>query len=92
MEPGEPMAAAVEREVMEETGLKVECGQFIGWVERISNDHHFVIMDFYAELVGSDAPIAGDDAASVDWVPLDRLKDYDLVSGLWAFLAEHEIV
>ena len=50
VEPGETLAQALEREVAEETSLAVTCGPFIGWVERISPDYHFVIMDFWAQL------------------------------------------
>ena len=46
VEAGEPLAAAVAREVAEETGLVVTCGGLVGWVERIGADHHFVILDF----------------------------------------------
>ena len=92
VEPGETMAAATEREVMEETGLTVRCGSFIGWVERISEAYHFVILDFHAELIGSDVATAGDDAAAVDWVPLDELGERDLVAGLASFLSEHGII
>lgn len=51
VERNERVAAAVEREVAEETGLTVRCGELIGWVERIAADHHFVILDFAATLV-----------------------------------------
>lgn len=76
VEPGETLAEATEREVLEETGLAVACGTFIGWVERISGVYHFVIMDFYADLrtegIGPADASAGDDAAEVAWVPLTR--------------------
>jgi ADP-ribose pyrophosphatase YjhB (NUDIX family) len=92
VEPGETLAEAVEREVAEETGLQVVCGGLVGWVERMGPDHHFVILDFRAELVGSTRPQAGDDAADVDWVSLDRVTEIDLVDGLLDFLVEHRIV
>ncbi len=60
VEPGETLAEAVEREVAEETALAVRCGPFVGWVERIGATHHFVIMDFQAELIGTDEATAGD--------------------------------
>ena len=55
VEPGETLAAAVERELLEETALTVRCGPLLGWVERIGSAHHFVIMDFEATLVGDPA-------------------------------------
>ena len=50
VEGGELMADAVAREVMEETGLSVEPGPWVGCVERIGPDHHFVIHDYVASL------------------------------------------
>ncbi len=91
VEPGETLAEAVVREVAEETGLAVSCGPFLGWVERIDAGHHFVIMDFLAVLKQDGSPEAGDDAADVAWVPLDRLDEVDLVDGLQVFLDEHGI-
>ncbi len=91
VEPGESMTDATEREVFEETGLSVRCGPFIGWVERISADYHFVIMDFHAELTDGDELTAGDDASDAAWVPIDELDRVDLVKGLRAFLDEHGI-
>ena len=42
------MVAAVVREFREETGLVAVCGPMIGWVEQMSAEHHFVIVDFEA--------------------------------------------
>ncbi len=98
VEPGETLAAAVEREVREETGLKVDCGPFIGWVERISDDYHYLIMDFHASPApqtgeaGRPDLVAGDDAAEAVWVPLDQLGRYELVAGMAAFLVDHGII
>lgn len=92
VEGGESLEDAVEREVMEETGLRIRCGRFVGWVERIGVDYHFVIMDFLAETAsGSEALTAGDDAADAAWVPLDELERIDLVDGLLHFLDEHQL-
>lgn len=99
VEPGERMASAVAREVREETGLAVEAGDLVGWVERMGRDFHFVIMDFEAELLpGWDRSDDGhprltpcDDAADAAWVALARLPDEDhpLVPGLLEFLRDH---
>lgn len=53
VEWGETLAQAVEREVAEETGLAVVCDTFIGWVELMGPDHHYVILDFRARLAPS---------------------------------------
>jgi mutator protein MutT len=92
VEGGETLEQAVTREVAEETGLKVRCGRFVGWVERISPDYHFVIMDFVAEVAGEQqALVAGDDAADAAWIPLDELESVDLVDGLTQFLDDHNL-
>jgi 8-oxo-dGTP diphosphatase len=96
VEPGETLQAAVEREVREETGLVVSCGPFLGWVERISPEFHFVIMDFLAapnHLSEAVLPPlrAGDDAAKAAWVPLTHLDTLPLVAGLRDFLRDHSI-
>ncbi len=52
VEAGETLARAVVRELKEETGLDGVCGPFVGWVERIGADHHFVILDFEVTDVG----------------------------------------
>ena len=93
VEAGETLARAVEREVEEETALEVRCGEFLGWVERISELYHFVIMDFRADVVSDPEVLrAGDDADDAAWVPLDRLHEHDLVDGLLDFLRDHHVI
>jgi 8-oxo-dGTP diphosphatase len=90
VETGESLIAAVAREVFEETGLEVVVERFVGWVERISDAYHFVIMDFLVTVLDErPKPVAGDDAAEALWVPLEEVTDYVLVDGLADFLAEH---
>ncbi len=89
VEFGEPLAAALVREVLEETGLEVYCGHLIGWVERIDDDHHFVIFDFEADLVELAEPRAGSDAAEAAWIPLIDVAERQLVSGLAEFLHQN---
>jgi ADP-ribose pyrophosphatase YjhB (NUDIX family) len=84
---------AVVREVMEETGLEVVVDRFVGYVERIGEDHHFVILDFAVTLLDPDTdPIAGDDAAEAAWVPFEDLGDLRLVEGLHEFLRDHDVL
>lgn len=96
VERGEALASAVEREVLEETGVVVRCGAFVGWVERIAADHHFVILDFFASVTTAsavDEPVAaGGDAAQASWVPLRDVRSLALVSGLEQFLADHGVL
>jgi ADP-ribose pyrophosphatase YjhB (NUDIX family) len=90
VEPGEPLAAAVRRELLEETGLAVRVGPLCGIAERISAQAHYVILDFWAEADGT--ATAGDDAAAVMWAERDTLDRIDLVDGLLDFLAEHRVL
>ena len=93
VERGELVAAAVERELLEETGLSVRCGGFLGWAERMSPAHHFVILDFSVSVAGGDPiPRAGSDAAAASWVPLPEVRSLDLVDGLEDFLTAHGVI
>lgn len=92
---GESLAEAVAREVREETGLEVEAGRFLGWVERMGDEpvpYHYVILDFLATVTGAAEPAAGDDAADARWVPVARLAEYRLVPGLLDFLVGAGVV
>ncbi len=90
VEAGETLAEAVVRELREETGLQGTCGAFVGWVERIGIDYHFVILDFEVEVAGD--PIAGDDAAEARWVAISSLDDHALVDGLADFLRDRGVL
>lgn len=87
VEWGETLAAAVVREVAEETGLEVLCEEFADWVERIGDQHHYVIVDFWVTVLSDRPPVAGDDAAEARWVPLEELDVLDLTAGLRDFFA-----
>ena len=92
VEFGETLQEAVVREVAEETGLDVVCGAYIGFVERMGPDHHFVILDFWAHARNPSPLLAGDDAAEAAWVPVSALSDLRLVDGLVEFLADHDVI
>jgi 8-oxo-dGTP diphosphatase len=92
VENGETLAEAVVRELREETGVDAVCGALLGWVERIGDGHHFVIMDFAAVVLDAVDPTAGDDAAEAAWIPLGDVAELDLVAGLAEFLADHAII
>ncbi len=92
VEPGETLVDAVVREVMEETGVAIEVDRFLEAVERISDTHHFVILDYVAHPVDAAAePVAATDAAAARWVGREELRTLDLADQLLAFLQEHEL-
>jgi 8-oxo-dGTP diphosphatase len=77
IEPGETGEEAVVREVREETGLEVTCGQLLGSVERPGRAGDvIVISDFTAIVVGGELA-AGDDAADARWATPDQLVALD---------------
>ena len=92
VERGETLAEAVLRELAEETGLDGVCDELVGWVERIDDDHHFVILDFRVSVLEAADPVAGSDAAEAAWVPLCDVAELALTDGLAEFLHEHGIL
>jgi 8-oxo-dGTP diphosphatase len=79
---GETLQAAVERELLEETGVTVRAGEPVYVLESIVPGdggrprYHYVIVDLLASYVSGE-PTAGDDAREARWVharDLDRLK------------------
>ncbi len=71
--PGERMAETAVREAREETGLSVEVDGVVWVGEIISGEHHLVIVDYSARVVGGTLQ-AGDDAAQARWVTLDEAR------------------
>jgi mutator protein MutT len=92
VEMGETLAEAVVRELLEETGVEGVCDQFVGWVERMGPDHHFVILDFAATVLEGTEPRAGGDAADAEWVPVEEVVHRRVTDGLPEFLHEYGIV
>ncbi|MGV9303527.1 MULTISPECIES: NUDIX hydrolase [unclassified Nonomuraea] len=86
VEAGESDEAALRREVLEETGLRVAVGVLAGVVERPGPDGVvYVIRDYVATVVaGSLAP--GDDAADARWCSRAELDTLPLTDGLLAAL------
>jgi 8-oxo-dGTP diphosphatase len=87
LEAGETLAAAVAREMAEETGLVVEVGELVAavdWIERAPDGQllrHFVILDHLVEVRGGQL-VAGDDAAEARWFAPEELDGVRTTAGL----------
>jgi 8-oxo-dGTP diphosphatase len=93
VEPGERVRDAVTRELHEETGVRGRCGDLVGWVERVDDRAHYVILSFrVAPDDEAPAVAAGDDARDAAWVPLAEVAGHDLVDGLAEFLAGNGVI
>lgn len=96
VEPGESLEAALRREVLEETALEVDVGEYVGTVERPAPDGDvFVIHDYRATPApGATAAAvrAGDDAADVGWFTPDQVRALDTVSGLVDALVSWDVL
>ena len=82
VELGETLAAALVREVREETSLDVIAGEVVEVLDSIRRDaagraeYHYIIVDYACRLC-SDAPavaVHGTDAAGVRWAAIDDLE------------------
>jgi ADP-ribose pyrophosphatase YjhB (NUDIX family) len=89
VEAGETDAAAVRREVLEETGLRVlEVGRLAGAVDRPGPGGVTYVIRDYLTGVSPGAPVAGDDAADVRWCDLAELECLPLSEGLLESLTD----
>lgn len=81
--PGEPLQAAAERELLEETGVRARAGAPVHVFDLIERDaaghctRHYVIVDLEVEYLSGE-PRAGDDAAAVRWVGAEQLEGLDV--------------
>ncbi len=82
---GETVAEAATREVLEETGLRIERPEVIATVDLIERDdtgrvrYHYTLIDVTAE-AGTDAARPGSDAAEVRWFTPEEAS----ALGLWS--------
>lgn len=88
VEPGESLAAAVVREVFEETGLIVTAGPVVGEVERPGpGGVIYAITDLAVELVGGQLR-PGDDAQDARFVDAAEIRRLPLAPELYDVLRE----
>ncbi|MEC7828090.1 MAG: NUDIX domain-containing protein [Actinomycetota bacterium] len=92
VEPGESWQDAVEREVREETALEATCGPFIGWVERESEGHRYLIADFEIGVADPGTAKPGDDASNLMFAEPNELERLNISPGLRDFLDQHELM
>ena len=85
VEIGETLKSAAEREIFEETGIRICAGDPVYTFDAIDRDRkgrvrfHYVIVDLMAEYVAGE-PRAGDDATGARWISADELNNIN-VSG-----------
>ena len=82
IEAGETDAEALVREMLEETGLRVEPGRLLGSVKRPGRDGDVIDIRDYAATVVSGTLRAGDDAADARWVSVADLGSLAVTEGL----------
>lgn len=92
VEHGESLAAAVVRELGEETGLSGRVTGLCGIAERVWGDAHYVILDYWVAPDDPGAAVAGDDATEVQWADRATLHGLALIPRLLEFLDEHGVL
>lgn len=93
VEPGEDVRAGAAREVLEETGLRVQVDELLGVVRRQdpAGVYHYEIHDFACRVVGGSVT-PGDDAADVGWFSLAEMAEMPLSPGLLGALREFGVL
>ncbi len=76
LEFGETLKQAAEREVFEETGIRIEATEVAHIFEWI-DQHHYVILDLDATYISGELS-AGDDALDVRWVSASELNTIEV--------------
>ena len=83
IEVGEGHIAALNREIKEETGLRIEVKSLVEVIDKIVLDsngevrYHYLILDYWAEHKSGIARPASD-ALSTKWMDIDKVREIDV--------------
>ena len=89
VEFGESLATALQREVDEETGLRIEIKGLAGWREVLpgpSGGGHFVIMSFAARWIANEV-VLNEELDDFKWLAPDDLDNLTVTDGLGEIIA-----
>ncbi|MHA1339677.1 MAG: NUDIX hydrolase [Promethearchaeota archaeon] len=101
---GEKTKDGAEREILEETGIKVKAKSLAGVVDKIQFDEndkivfHYVLVNYNCEIIderfdnGIPPLMPLDDAEDINFVPLDMINNYDITESLRELLIEMKIL
>jgi len=87
---GEPLLEALHREVREEVGLEVHVDGLLDVYEHVAygdNRDHYVILYYRAHPLGGELQLNGSEVTEADWVPAERLRQFDMTPGTRHVLA-----
>lgn len=92
---GETLAAAAQREVLEETGLAINTGDILFTFEKIQRDaagqveYHYVVVDLLAWPVDPHQPLVpADDARQAGWFTLAEAAQMPVAESTWTLLQQ----
>lgn len=81
---GEPIVAALKREVWEEVGLEVEVGDLIDIFEHVTpgeDNYHFIIIYYQCTPLYCDVTHNHDEVAEARWVTREELPGFKMPDG-----------
>lgn len=81
---GEPIVAALQREVMEEVGLQVEVEDLLDVFEHVTpgeDNYHFIILYYLCRPLYCDITRNPDEVEEAHWVSQSALTDYKMPDG-----------